>query len=64
MLDAVLEDACLHLFACAHVVLRDVLLGADNNGLGAIFAIDLDSQNSHGENSHGDRIVMGTGAWG
>ena len=31
VLDAVLEDACLHLLPYAHVLLVDVLLGAEDD---------------------------------
>ena len=41
MLDAVLEDACLELLSCTEFFLADVLLGGEDNGLGAVFAINL-----------------------
>ena len=40
VLDAVLEDTCLHLLPYAHVLLVGILLGAEDDGLGAVFAVD------------------------
>ena len=41
MFYAVLEDACLELLSCTEIFFTYILLGAENNGLGAVFAINL-----------------------
>ena len=41
MLDAVLEDACLELLSCTEIFFTYILLGAEDNGFGAEFTINL-----------------------